>query len=198
MKDRIIILKTQKYLENHLIVTGVNPEGGRFSALAPAALKSKKRFGGGILEPTHLIEIEYDEPRAEGRLAVVKEARLLDDFKKLREHYDRLSLGLYILQVIEASVQEEPLDSHSLFSLLGHSLKSLETAQDLVSYRRHFEIKFLYTQGLLELTDEVTPALKKRFSEYISFQESCFNPILWERIDHTLQEYLGISFKKDF
>jgi DNA repair protein RecO (recombination protein O) len=191
MKDRIIVLKVQKYSDSHLIVTGINPQGGKFSAMAPAALKSRKRFGGGVLEPTHFIEIQYDKARSDGRLPVLKEAQLVDGFDGLRQHFDKLNLGFYLLQVIEATVQEDPVDSQSLFSLLGHSLKALEVASDLTSFRKHFEIKFLYTQGLLEMSDEVLPILKQKLSENISISEQFEESLSYNKIRQTLREYLG-------
>jgi DNA repair protein RecO (recombination protein O) len=191
MKDRIIVLKIQKYSDSHLIVTGINPQGGKFSAMAPAALKSRKRFGGGVLEPTHFIEIQYDKARSEDRLPILKEAQLVDGFEGLRQHFDKLNLGFYLLQVIEATVQEEPVDSQSLFSLLGHSLKALEAATDLASFRKHFEMKFLYTQGLLEMNEDVMPFLKQKLSENISIPEQFDESLSYHKIRETMKEYLG-------
>ena len=42
------------------------------SLMAPAALKSRKRFGGGVLEPTHFIEIHYELPKIGAWLQVVQ------------------------------------------------------------------------------------------------------------------------------
>ncbi len=52
-KTRLIILRTIKYSEADLIVHGLNTEGARINFMAKSALKSRKRFGGGVLEPTH-------------------------------------------------------------------------------------------------------------------------------------------------
>jgi DNA repair protein RecO (recombination protein O) len=191
MKDRIIVLKVQKYSDAHLIVTGMNPLGAKFSAMAPAALKSRKRFGGGVLEPTHFIEIQYEKAKSEGQLPILKEAVLIDGFEGLRAHFDKLNLGFYFLKLVEAIAQEEPMDSQSLYSLLGHSLKALELATDLPSFRKHFEMKFLYTQGLLEITEEVAPYLKKRLADNILVPSQFEESQVFQKIRQTLSEYVG-------
>src|SRR5690606_37634421 len=143
-KDKIIVLKVTKYSDSHLMVTGLNQVGAKISAMAPAALKSKKRFGGGVLEPTHFIEIQYERATQEGRLPVLKEAHILQSFEGLRTDYDKLNLSFYFLKLIDLVAQEDAQDSKSLFSLLGNGLKALEKATDLYSLKMHFEIKFLY------------------------------------------------------
>lgn len=147
--DKIIVLKVSKYSDSHLMVNGINQKGAKISAMAPAALKSKKRFGGGVLEPTHFIDIQYQLAKHEGMLPILKEAQIIESFEGLRSDYDKLTLSFYFLKLIELVAQEDAQDSHALFSLLGHALKALENAKDFSSLKKHFEIKFLYTQGML-------------------------------------------------
>ena len=190
-KDKIIVLKVSKYSDSHLMVNGINQRGAKVSAMAPAALKSKKRFGGGVLEPTHFIEIQYQLVKQQERLPILKEALLIEGFDGLRSDYDKLNLSFYFLRLIELVAQEDAQDSQSLFSLLGHALKALENAKDLSALKKHFEIKFLYTQGLLELGGDLSEILKKKFSEYISFHPQYEESLDYRKMKSSLEEYVG-------
>ena len=188
-KDKIIVLKVSKYSDSHLMVNGLNQFGAKISAMAPAALKSKKRFGGGVLEPTHFIEIQYQMANREGMLPILKEAQILESFEGLRTDYDKLNLSFYFLKLIELVAQEDSQDSKSLFSLLGNGLKALEKAKDLSSLKMHFEIKFLYTQGILG--GGFDEFLNRRFSEYISFDTQFESSPEYLRLRSALEDYVG-------
>lgn len=190
-KDKIIVLKVSKYSDSHLMVNGINQKGAKISAMAPAALKSKKRFGGGVLEPTHFIEIQYQLANKEGMLPILKEAQIVESFEGLRTDYDKLTLSFYFLKLIELVAQEDAQDSQSLFSLLGHGLKALEKAKDLPALKKHFEIKFLYTQGLLDVSGEFGDLLKKKFTDYISFHPEYDDSSDYRRLKSSLEEYVG-------
>lgn len=190
-KDKIIILRVSKYSDAHLIINGINTRGAKVSALAPAAVKSKKRFGGGVLEPSHFIDVQLQAPRKEGMLPILKEAQIIDDFSGLRSDYDRLNLGFYFLKLVELVVHEASTDTQTLFSLLGHGLKSLETAKNLSHIKKHFEIKFLYTQGVLEVSGEIADALKKKFSEDFIFSSEFDESMDNQKLRASLEDYVG-------
>lgn len=190
-KDKIIVFKVSKYSDSHLIISGINQKGAKISAIAPAALKSKKRFGGGVLEPTHFIEIQYQMAKQEGMLPILKEAQIIEAFEGLRSDYDKLSLSFYFLKLIGLVVQEQSQDSQSLFSLLAYGLKALENAKDLSAFKKHFEIKFLFTQGLLELGGDIGEILKKKFSDYVSFQPDYEETSDYRRMKSSLEDYVG-------
>lgn len=189
--DKIIVLKVVKYSDSHLMINGINQKGAKISAMAPAALKSKKRFGGGVLEPTHFIDIQYQLAKQEGMLPILKEAQIIESFEGLRTDYDKLTLSFYFLKLIELVAQEDAQDSQPLFSLLGHALKALEKAKDLSSLKKHFEIKFLYTQGMLELGGNLGEILKKKFSDYVSFHPEYEDSADYRRLKSSLEDYIG-------
>ena len=63
LKDKVIVLKQNKFGESDLIIRTLNTQGALISFIAKGALKSKKRFSGGMLEPTSFIGVEYKKPR---------------------------------------------------------------------------------------------------------------------------------------
>lgn len=46
------------------------------------------------MEPTHLIEAIYQNPKQEEGLRLLKEAKLIEGFEALRTDYDRLETAL--------------------------------------------------------------------------------------------------------
>ena len=69
VKERAIVLRRLKHGEADLIVHCLNEQGTKVSLFAKSAIKSRKRFGGGVLEPTHLIYICYKKPNITEHLA---------------------------------------------------------------------------------------------------------------------------------
>lgn len=160
IRTKAIMLKKTKYGEADLIISFLNPRGERFSCIARGALKSKKRFAGGILEPTHFLEIQYKQGYKQDQLAVLEEAQLLDGFEKLRNDYDRLEMALYIVDCVHRISQEGDSGSDALFNLTGHGLKTLQEAKDFKRFKLHFMLKLLLQQGTLEPEDWMKAYLK--------------------------------------
>jgi DNA repair protein RecO (recombination protein O) len=152
-KTRALILKRTKYGEADLIVHFLCADGAKLSALARGALKSKKRFGGGVLEPTHYVEIQYKTSSDGSRLATIEEASLIDGFEKLRSQYERLQTALKVVEVISHLGQEGDSQSENLYNLAGHSLRVLQVCTDLQIFKMHFFLKLLAQQGVLEKED---------------------------------------------
>lgn len=149
--DRLIILRALKYSESDLIIHALSPVRGRLNLIAKGALKSKKRFGGGVLQPTHFVDatFKYKGDTGEGQLHFLDEARLLNGFEGLRTDYDRLNLAFSFLQLVAKVTQESDPESQPIFDLLGNTLKALETTQRPELLKLLFEGKILLIQGVI-------------------------------------------------
>lgn len=148
---KIIVLKKIKLSESDLIIHGLNSKGSRLHLIARGALRSKKRFGGGVLEPSHFIEIEYTPPGEQTQMGVLLEARVIDSFEGLKTDYDRLTTALRILDVIERSSPGG--DMPGSFDLLGNTLKSLDLGYSYERIELHFLLKLLSIHGILEIDE---------------------------------------------
>ena len=163
-KLRALVLKRTKYGESDLVLHMLTPQGGKISALARGALKSKRRFGGGILEPTHFIEVVLrPSPRADG-MATLEEAKMVDAFDGLRTSYDRLDAALALVDTVNRIAQDGDTASAHLFDLLGNGLRNLQIAPNVESFRVQFSLKVLYHQGVLEVENWMGPFLKAPLS----------------------------------
>lgn len=165
VKERFIILKKTKYGEADLILHALSVQGEKISFMARAALKSKKRFGGGILEPTHFCQFTYKKSSLEGKINTLEEATLINDFQGVRKTYERLDFALHVLDCVARVSQEGDSNSAYLFNLLGHTLKAIEGADDLDSLKMHFYLKFLLQQGVMTTEPWMNPFLKINISE---------------------------------
>jgi DNA repair protein RecO (recombination protein O) len=155
LRDKVIVIKTYKHAESNLIVHVLNAQGIKLKLIAPSALVSKKRFGGGVLQPTHYIQICYKPSRDQEGLGTLLEASIIDDFSELREDYDRLQMALYFLGLVDKVSQEGESFSHALFDLLGNALRAASNSQCLNVLKTHFEIKLLYSQGVMGADNKI-------------------------------------------
>lgn len=149
--EKVILLKRVRFGESDLILHGINSSGAKIHLFARAALKSKKRFGGGILEALNCIQAVYRVVEKEDGdpLYPLQEASLVHGFSKLRSDYDRLELAFYFAKSISRSAQLGTVDGEPLFNLLGNAMKAAETSSQLSRLKLHFDIKLLAIQGVL-------------------------------------------------
>lgn len=193
VKNKVFILRKTRYGDNDLILNCLTPEGARISLFARSALRSKKRFGGGVLEPTHYIHAMYED-KGDQKLCTLKEASLIQDFPGLRTEYARIEAGLYVVKLVADIVKEGEIDSAEIFNLLGNTLKAAETSGNLDHLKSHFEVKLLAHQGVLPHEPEEQALLALPISKH---DETPLAPEDWlrlrGRVKRVLQEYLNIA-----
>ncbi len=141
------------FKEADLIVHALNTQGGREHFLARSALKSKKRFGGGTLEPLNYVHLTYDDRKEKSEFVPLTEAKLLDGFEGLRKDYDRLRTALNMLKDMFRITVEGSQDAGPLYNLLGNTLKKLETTDEIPALHLHYRIKMLFYSGYLPNED---------------------------------------------
>jgi DNA repair protein RecO (recombination protein O) len=193
LKTKAFILRATKYGEADLILNALTIDGEKVSLLARGALRSKKRFGGGVLEPTHFVELRYKKPLTENKIGTLEEAHLINGFEKLRESYDKVELALSIIESLSKVSQEGDAHSEGLFNLAGHSLRSLEKAKDLKTFRLHFYLKLLFQQGVLEPESWMNPYLGTSMAEHekIEGHQDPQKDLHMHWAENQLREYLA-------
>lgn len=174
-KLRCLVLKRTKLGEADLILHLLKPTGAKISVLARAALKSKKRFSGGVLEPTHLIEVVIRPHQQEDGLATLEEAKLLESFEGLRQSYDCLEMALSLVETVDRIAQNGEASSSHLFDYLGYSLRALQIGVHPENLQVLFYLKILYAQGVLELEPWMSAFLAKKLSDLK--KEEAFPPL---------------------
>lgn len=164
-KLRGIVLKKIVFKDSDLIIKAILSTGDKSSFFAKNALKSKKRFGGGLLDPLNHLEFQISPKKNNSELLFLNEAQMVYDFPQLRLDYDRIKLALYFLKVLNKIEISKLDDSTRVFDLLLHSLRSLEKAKNFNALKVQFELKFLHLQGVLETNDSLNLFIKKSLYE---------------------------------
>ena len=197
VKEKVFILKKVKYGDADLILSCLTPKGAKISLYARSAMKSKKRFGGGVLEPTHYIHALYDDKtsrsHSENPLHTLKEASLIEGFNGLRTDYNRIEVALYFVSLISNVVREGEIDSAELFNLLGNTLKAAEKSEHLDWLKTQFEVKLLANQGVLAIEEEEERDLLR--TSIADHGKLTLHPAQWMhvrgRVKLVLSEYLN-------
>jgi DNA repair protein RecO (recombination protein O) len=169
IQEKLFILKKTRFGEADLILQALRPNGARVGLFARSAMRSRKRFGGGALEPTHFVLALYDERRERGGESVLfplREASLLNGFARLRSDYSRLEAALRFVRLACDVSREGDVGSGELFNLLGNALSAAETTASLEKLRIHFEARVLAAQGVLPREREEAVLLRAPVSEH--------------------------------
>ncbi|MCB0349076.1 MAG: DNA repair protein RecO [Bdellovibrionales bacterium] len=145
-KSKGIILRTNVFNESDLGVQILTSSGIKRDFIAKSALKSKKRFAGGVLEPSHYIEFSWKE--ASSGLTYLEEAKLLDSFEGLRKSYEKVETAMRGIQLVN-KVCKEGLEQEEVFHILGNYLKLCAAINANKKTYLHFMIRLLSTIGIL-------------------------------------------------
>ncbi len=166
-----LILRKIKYGESDLIIQALSSFGEKISFMARGALRSRKRFGGGVLEPGHHVLLTYKESSQAGKMGSLQEASLIADFRNIRRSYDHLEFALFVLECAGKVGQEGDESSGFLYNLVGHTLKAIESCQNLDILKLQFYLKFLMNQGVMNIEPWMKPFLMAKISEVDSLLE---------------------------
>lgn len=194
-KERLILLAKTKYGEADLILKAISATGDVYSVIAKSALRSKKRFGGGILEPTHYLHATIEKKSSDfdnEKLFVITEAQIIDDFRGLKTDYDRLTLAFHFVRTVSTVAREGDLH-REIFNLLGHALKAAETTDHLSLLKLRFDLKLLHLQGVLPHEERfypyLRPAIREEFSaEHLQLFENHVR--LRDEVAHLFANYI--------
>ncbi len=182
--ERFIVLRKIKFSEADLVIHGISQRGEKMAFMARSALKSKRRFGGGVLELINFVELDYSISKTNQGLHVLNEASLIRDFATLKKDYDKIEFALEVLETISKVIQEGDEESQKLFQIVGHLFSHLDQ-QDQAAFvwknlKMQFYLKFLMQQGVLAQEPWMAPFLKTKFEDYRQIPRN-------ERFDDWLQ-----------
>ncbi len=119
-ENTAIVLRHVDYRDNDRMVTLLSPSRGRIDAVIRNCRKPKSRN----LNAGELFALgDFMIYEASGR-ATVTSVHLIETFYPLRNDYDRLTCGIYLLNLAEAVVEPEQ-ERRELFMLLLHTLSRL-------------------------------------------------------------------------
>ena len=119
-ENTAIVLRYANYRDNDRMLTLFSPTRGRIEALA----RGCRRPRSSLLNASELFALGEYELYERGNHLTVISATLTETFFPLRQDFDRLACGTYLLGLCEAAAQPgEP--ARELFMLLLHTLSRL-------------------------------------------------------------------------
>ena len=142
-ENTAIVLRHVNYRDNDRIVTLLSPSRGRVDAVIRNCRKPKSHN----LNAGELFALgDYMLVESGGR-ATVTSVRLIETFYPLRADYDRLTCGIYLLNLAEAAAEPEQ-EEQELFMLLLHTLSRLAfSSQEWKPLLAGFLLHFSACQG---------------------------------------------------
>lgn len=121
-KTEAVVLKTLNHGDTSKIITLYSKDVGRLKLIAKG-VRSPKSKAAGLFQPTrHLQVIFYKKSNSE--LQLFKSGELIDGFFGLERDFDRLTLALVVIELLDRSIEDE--EPHpEMFQLLIDTLKRL-------------------------------------------------------------------------
>lgn len=138
-----IVLRHANYRDNDRMLTLFSPTRGKLEVMSRGCRKPKSP----LLSASELFALgDFELYEKAGRLTLVN-ATLTESFYPLRTDYDRLSVGVYLLNLCELVIQPGE-NAQELFMLLLHTLSRLTfTAQPWRPLISGFLLHFAACEG---------------------------------------------------
>jgi DNA repair protein RecO (recombination protein O) len=141
-RTEAIVLRHRRLGEADRIVTLLTPFRGKVGAVAKGALRPRSKLGGH-LEPLTKVEALLAHGRS---LDIVTQAQMLEGFPALHADLDRLSTGMYLLELTDRMTVEHA-GGRDVYELLLASLVRLGRGDGVHLVTRTFELDLLATTG---------------------------------------------------
>jgi DNA repair protein RecO len=143
-----ITLRTSRFEERHLWVTGLTANFGKVKALARNAVASR-RFGGTL--DLCAVSVWHWQEKENGATGALTAAEIREDFSLLRKSIDRLTCGSYIIELTER-VAPERQPAPELFKLLINSMSWLNEAPEEHFNRQAERFLVLFLGKILQVS----------------------------------------------
>ncbi len=146
VKTDAIILRSMKYGETSKILTLYTREFGRMSVIVKGARSEKPKFGAALDVMSHSNVVMYKKDNRE--LQLLTQADLLQQYRGIIDHPDRLMYGFALLEFLTVTVHGE--EAHEdLYTVLESSLAALN-ADDARpgAILLHYLLRLIHALGL--------------------------------------------------
>jgi DNA repair protein RecO (recombination protein O) len=124
-RDKGVVLRTYRLGEADKIIVFLTERHGKVRAVAKGIRKTTSKFGGR-LEPLTQTDLLLWQGR--GDLDIVNQVEVINAFRPIREHLDRMPRGISLLEVTDQMAQERHPDPR-LYAMLVGALTALATEQ---------------------------------------------------------------------
>ena len=141
-KTEAIVLRQTSLGEADRILTLFTVDSGKLRAVARGVRRPGSRLGGH-LELLNRVSVSLALGRG---LDVVGEAQALQSYPRLRDDLERLSMAIYMAEMIDLFSPERSA-AHAVYRLLADALDRLQETPAPGLLLRHFEMRLLELSG---------------------------------------------------
>lgn len=166
-KTKVIVLYTQKYNDSSRIVQAYSENGGRMAFWLRTSKNRKSMAKSMLFQPLSLLELEIDVP-VRGSLSYIREAKPLHLFTTLPYDPVKLSLSLFLSEVLSVVLREEA-ENKPLFSFLHYSVVWLDcNGESSANFHLVFLMRLSRFLGLYPNVEDYRPG------DYFDLVNGCF------------------------
>lgn len=159
-----IVLRTHPFSDAHLIVTLLSPTHGKVRAIAKGSRRIQSALGRAVQPMVYSVF-----QLAQGKnLDCVTQGVVKAAFPALRSDLEKLTHGLYALELIDR-LMEEPEPQPNVFFLLLKTLEGLESGRQASSLLRAFEAHLFRSLGYTPCLENCVYCQSKEVNSMIKF-----------------------------
>jgi DNA repair protein RecO (recombination protein O) len=147
-REHGIVLRTYKLGEADRIVVFITRGRGKVRSVAKGVRKTRSKFGAR-LEPTSHASLKFYEGRD---LDIVTQAESIDQFRSIRDDYNRFARASAMLEAVDQIAQEHEV-TPGLYNLLLGALRAIDQ-RDAPLVVAGFFMKLLAQEGFRPQLDE--------------------------------------------
>jgi DNA repair protein RecO (recombination protein O) len=125
---RAFCLRTRAFGESDLIAVLLTEDHGKVSGVARGAKRSRKRFGGGALEPFHELSLRFAR-RPHTDLAFLHESRVELSHHAIAQNLDTYAWASYVSELTEVMVPERD-PAPEVFALFATTMAGFARAAE--------------------------------------------------------------------
>lgn len=122
IRSEAVVLRGLDYGETSQIVTLFTREKGKIGVMAKGARRPKTPFGATLQPMAYSEVVFYYKPTR--TLQILSESSHVESFHRLRENLERITVGLRIVELVDALMEEED-PQPTVFALLVRLLRRL-------------------------------------------------------------------------
>lgn len=137
------ILRAIKFRESDLVLTVLSRDYGKISLIAKGARRTESKFGAALDLLTLSELVFYDAEN----LKLLREASILEDYRAIKSDYERLTLALHTVHLMNQLVEEHHPD-RAIFEFLRDFLDELGSVKNLELAAIAVKLKLMRALGI--------------------------------------------------
>jgi DNA repair protein RecO (recombination protein O) len=127
IRTEAVVLRSLDYGETSQIVTLLTRDRGKIGVMAKGARRTKSQFGSTLQPMAYTQVVFYYKPTRD--LQILSESSHVDSFHRLRGDLESITIGLRIVEIVDALVEEENPQPNA-FALTVRALRRLNQTEE--------------------------------------------------------------------